>query len=42
VLRAGFAVNVWTVNEPADMQRLLALGVTGIITDTPDVLRGMV
>ncbi|MCE2852985.1 MAG: glycerophosphodiester phosphodiesterase [Chloroflexaceae bacterium] len=38
VLRAGFAVNVWTVNEPADMQHLLALGVTGIITDTPDVL----
>ncbi|MFZ1240947.1 MAG: glycerophosphodiester phosphodiesterase family protein, partial [Anaerolineae bacterium] len=32
-------VNVWTVNEEADMRRLLALGVTSIITDVPDRLR---
>ncbi|MEY2845974.1 MAG: hypothetical protein RL076_1520 [Chloroflexota bacterium] len=40
-LRAGFDVNVWTVNDPATMQHLCALGVTGIITDKPDVLRGV-
>ena len=25
----------WTVNEPADMENLIALGVDGIITDYP-------
>lgn len=36
--RRGFAVNVWTVNEDADMRRLIAWGVDGIITDRPDRL----
>lgn len=31
-------VEAWTINDPADMQRLLALGVDGIITDYPDRL----
>jgi glycerophosphoryl diester phosphodiesterase len=31
-------VEVWTVNEPQDMQRLLAMGVDGIMTDFPDRL----
>jgi glycerophosphoryl diester phosphodiesterase len=31
------ALNVWTVNEPADMVRLADLGVDGIVTDVPDV-----
>jgi glycerophosphoryl diester phosphodiesterase len=33
----GLDVNVWTVNEPADMVRLADLGVTGLVTDVPDV-----
>ncbi|MGH7899284.1 MAG: glycerophosphodiester phosphodiesterase [Candidatus Binatia bacterium] len=29
-------VHVWTVNEPADVERLAALGVRGFITDDPE------
>ena len=32
------AVRPWTVNDVADMQRMVALGVDSIITDVPDVL----
>lgn len=35
----GVAVQVWTVNEESEMRRLIALGVDGLITDRPDVLR---
>jgi glycerophosphoryl diester phosphodiesterase len=35
----GYRVNAWTVDEPAEMERLIALGVDGIITNRPDVLR---
>ena len=38
-------VNVWTVNEPDDIERMVAFGVDGICTDYPeraiDVLKGM-
>jgi len=35
----GLKVVPWTVNEPADMRRLIEWGVDGIISDRPDVLR---
>lgn len=33
---AGLAVRVWTVNEPADFDRLAAAGVDGIFSDFPE------
>lgn len=36
--RKNIKVHVWTVNEPADMERLINLGVDGIMTDYPDRL----
>jgi len=37
----GLAVVPWTVNDPKDMERVLALGVDGMISDRPDVLRAV-
>ncbi|MFP9114126.1 glycerophosphodiester phosphodiesterase [Flavobacterium sp. RHBU_3] len=33
---AGYKIYTWTVNEPADIARMKALGVDGIITDFPE------
>ena len=35
----GYRVNVWTVNEAEDMERMLRLKVDAIITDRPNILR---
>lgn len=37
--RLGKLVHVWTIDEPDEMRRLLSLGVDGIMTDRPEVLR---
>lgn len=39
IRRAELECYVWTVNEPAQMDRLVAWGVSGIITDRPGLLR---
>ena len=35
----GVSVVVWTVNQPEDIEKMLDLGVDGIISDRPDVVR---
>ncbi len=35
----GLKVVVWTVNDSADMRRMIEWGVDGIISDRPDLLR---
>lgn len=37
----GLKVTPWTVNDPDDMQRIIALGVDGLISDRPDLLRAV-
>jgi glycerophosphoryl diester phosphodiesterase len=37
--RLGLRVNVWTVDDPAEMVTLASAGVDAIITDVPDVAR---
>ncbi len=39
---AGVEIHVWTINDAASINRLLDLGVDGIITDRADVAMGVV
>ncbi len=39
--RTGIEVHVWTVDTAAEMAELLDLGVDGLVTDRPDVLRSV-
>lgn len=38
----GLSVLPWTVNQPADISRLIAWGVDGLISDRPDLALGLV
>jgi glycerophosphoryl diester phosphodiesterase len=37
--KTGRWINVWTIDDPAEMKALIAQRVGGIMTDRPDLLR---
>jgi glycerophosphoryl diester phosphodiesterase len=41
VREAGLALHVWTVDDPAEVRRMAALGVDGLTTNRPGFVRGL-
>jgi glycerophosphoryl diester phosphodiesterase len=39
--KRGLQTHVWTINEPAQMHHLLGLGVDGLMTDRPAILKAV-
>jgi glycerophosphoryl diester phosphodiesterase len=39
--RRDLQVHVWTINDAVEMHRLFDLGVDGIMTDRPEVLKAV-
>ena len=39
--QSGLQVHVWTIDDAAEMHRLLDMGVDGIMTDRPEVLKAV-
>ena len=37
----GLKIHVWTINDADTMQKLINIGVDGIITDKPKILRDL-
>ena len=37
---AGFGINVWTVDDPVEARRVMALDIDGMMTNRPDLLIG--
>ena len=37
--RRGVQVHVWTIDDEAEMRRLIRMGVNGLMTDRPRLLR---
>jgi glycerophosphoryl diester phosphodiesterase len=37
----GRGINAWTVNDPVDIRRMIAAGVSGIIGDSPESMRAV-
>ncbi len=42
IQEAGYYCVVWSVNDPGQMQQFINLGVNGIITDKPDLLKNFI
>ncbi len=40
--RANVQVHVWTINDTAEMQRFLDMGVDGIMTDKPAEMMALI
>lgn len=41
-LESGYSVNVWTCNDKEDIRRLIACGVTGVISDFPNRVKEVI